>query len=254
MLPALALDPAASLAALRERGAHRFDPVRFRYLEAFARRLLQQQRVQRRLLERKWADALAAYEAQYDAARAELDLAFADLVQRHPQAAPYLNRLHTEGDVRAVRQLVARLDARKAGSGALARLLRHIDGQGTSDDAPVPHGGAKPVDAAPLAELKSVQRDRQTWTRLRVDEQLLRSQQQAPDNPGPLNSHLLVLRALRHMQELSPAYLDRFVAHVEALQWLDGAGVRKSAAASPRAKAARERGRRSAAARSDKRG
>ena len=50
-----------------------------------------------------------------------------------------------------------------------------------------------------------------------------RSTQQAPDNPGPLNSHGLVLRALQQMQALSLAYLTRFLAQAEAWAWLDQA-------------------------------
>jgi len=45
--------------------------------------------------------------------------------------------------------------------------------------------------------------------------------QRAPDNAGPLNSHMLVLRTLGLMRELSPHYLRRFLSHTETLLWLD---------------------------------
>jgi hypothetical protein len=44
-----------------------------------------------------------------------------------------------------------------------------------------------------------------------------------PANAGPLNSHALVLQTLSLMRDLSPDYLRRFVAGVEALQWLERA-------------------------------
>jgi hypothetical protein len=63
-----------------------------------------------------------------------------------------------------------------------------------------------------------------------------------PANAGPLNSHVLVLQALGMMQTLSPEYLRRFLAHVEALQWLElaqGKYPRPQAAQAKAAKAAR---------------
>ena len=235
--PELPRDPA--LEALRASGAQRMDPARFRYLEALERRSAAQPgtALQQRLAH-QLAEAVAAYRVQWDAERAELEQRMPGVLQRHPQAGPAVRRLHAEPDLRALRRLEARLDAeQQRRNGPLAELLRQLDGHGEPDAAPAAGAAARkpepPVsapDAAPMADLRTVQRFRDTWGRLRVDEQLARSQQQAPDNPGPLNSHLLVLRTLRSLQDLSPAYLSRFVAQAEALMWLDGAAVRKPAA------------------------
>jgi hypothetical protein len=46
---------------------------------------------------------------------------------------------------------------------------------------------------------------------------------QAPQNAGPINSHMLVLRALGLMRDISPDYLDRFMGHVDSLLRLEGA-------------------------------
>ena len=241
--------PDPALDALRASGAQRMDPARFRYLEALERRSAERHGAAlQRQLERQLADAVAAYRARWEADRAELAQCVPVVLQRHPQAAPAVRRLHAESDLRALRRLAARLDAeQQRRDGPLAQLLRQLDGQGAShapaagtQEARQPDTADASADAAPLTELKTVQRFRDTWERLRVDEQLARSLQQAPDNPGPLNSHLLVLRALRSLQDLSPAYLSRFVAQAEALMWLDGAGPRKAATAKP---ATRERDR-----------
>ena len=45
-----------------------------------------------------------------------------------------------------------------------------------------------------------------------------------PAKAGPLNSHQLVHQSLSLMHELSPEYLQHFMAHVDALLWLDGLG------------------------------
>jgi hypothetical protein len=111
---------------------------------------------------------------------------------------------------------------------------------------PVPPRGARPQPpkpATPLAqlnqyiatatgqpsarpELRSAQAFRETWSRICAEEEVTEAVQRGPDNAGPLNSHMLVLRTLGLMRELSPDYLRRFMAHADTLLWLDQAGGR----------------------------
>jgi hypothetical protein len=80
------------------------------------------------------------------------------------------------------------------------------------------------VHTAPPTELKALRQSRSTWTQLSVDHQLARSVAKRPENAGPLNSHLLALRSLEAMRDLSPDYLRRFMSSFDALWWLDQAG------------------------------
>lgn len=191
----------AQIAAWRERGAERIDPLRLRYIEALARRAATHQGLLRHALDARLVRALALLGANC----AEVKHA------REPQ-----------------QEL-----ARSADRGPLGQLVGDIDGLGAAPAAPVT-AALEPESAAgaALPELKTVQRFRRTWNRLSVDRQLSRSLDKIPENPGPLNSHLLVLRALRRMQEISPAYLEHFVAHTEALWWLDRARADPSLPAS----------------------
>jgi len=70
-------------------------------------------------------------------------------------------------------------------------------------------------------EMKSVQQFRQSWHRMKVQDQVEHALQQGPANAGPLNSHRLVLRTLGLMQDLSPAYLHHFMNHLDTLLQLD---------------------------------
>jgi hypothetical protein len=54
-------DVAATLAAWRERGAHRHDPVRFHVIEAMARRAAAHQGEARRVIEARLAELVTAY-------------------------------------------------------------------------------------------------------------------------------------------------------------------------------------------------
>jgi hypothetical protein len=93
----------------------------------------------------------------------------------------------------------------------LARLHLHIT-QATG----TPSGATR--------ELRSAQGFRETWARVRAEEDVTEAVQRGPENAGPLNSHMLVLRSLGLLRELSPDYLRRFMAHADTLLWLDEAG------------------------------
>ncbi|WP_042291117.1 DUF2894 domain-containing protein [Paraburkholderia mimosarum] len=62
---------------------------------------------------------------------------------------------------------------------------------------------------------------RKTWSRVRTEKQLRQSLDQVPRNAGPLNSSSLVHRALSLMREVSPGYLQHFLAYADALSWLE---------------------------------
>jgi hypothetical protein len=57
-----------------------------------------------------------------------------------------------------------------------------------------------------------------------VQKQVTQAMAQAPQNAGPINSHMLVLRSLGLMRDISPDYLNRFMAHVDTLLCLEEAG------------------------------
>ena len=63
---------------------------------------------------------------------------------------------------------------------------------------------------------------------------------QAPKNAGPINSHMLVLRALTLMRDISPDYLNRFTSYVDTLLALNQTEMKKpvpAKKATPRAAA-----------------
>lgn len=85
---------------------------------------------------------------------------------------------------------------------------------------------------------------RQTWSRVRSEKQLRQSLDQVPRNAGPLNSSSLVHRALSLMRELSPGYLQQFLAYADALSWLEQLNASVAVAApvkeAPRASSAKK--------------
>lgn len=208
-------DVDAVLASLRHDGAHRMDPTGFHYLEVLARRTRTYQGPVQRLLEGKLALALADLRARFHHAQNDAQDTMAQCLRRHPQAADDLQRLFADGDFKGVYHLAAKLQRSTPGTslGDLSRhLAQHAAEHGQSlQDGP---GASRP-------ELKSVRQFRNTWSKLSVDKQVARALDQAPKNAGPINSHMLVLRSLTAMRDISPDYLNRFTSYVDTLLCLD---------------------------------
>lgn len=199
---ASAADCAAALAALRLAGAERFDPVRWHFIAALARRAAQQPARVRQILQPRLAAALADLQQDFEQAQgAAWDVAAGD---RHEQ-----------------------------GSG-LAELVRHIEQQcAPATDAAAP-GAAR-------AELKAARHFGITWSKLSAARQLSHAIEQAPQNAGPLNSQFLVLRSLEIMRNISPDYLNRFMSYVDTLLCLDQAAAADKPAAVKKPKPAKPR-------------
>lgn len=214
-----ASDPSVEIASLRTNGADRFDPVRFHFIEVMARRELEQQGAVRRILNDRLAQALADYRARFEQAQHEAIATVARVTGQYPAAADDLQRLFAAGDFSGMRRFVAGLENKdqQASLADLTRYITQLSPEGV-DAGPVDDG-----DFVARSELKTVRNARNTWSKLSVVKQVAQAIEQAPKNAGPLNSHMLVLRSLELMRDISPDYLNRFVSYIDPLLWLDQA-------------------------------
>jgi hypothetical protein len=194
--------PAPADARARER-----DRVRERYAQALARRA----------------------SAHVGAARRVLDAKLAALLD-HPVRSP--DDEASDAGARAPRGPLADLVAHAARQKPSSVLGAQAKANSTSTDKPA---------AAPAPEAKTLQFFKRTWSRLSADQRLAQSRATLPDNAGPLNSHHLVHRSLTLMRELSPEYLEHFVAYVDALQWLEQSNEAEAAELAPGARTATPR-------------
>jgi len=185
--PATNDDVSATLAAWRERGDARLDPVRFRMIESLARRAASHEGEARRLLDEKLAALMATYASEVE--------------KSAPPAA-------ASADSKAPR-----------GASPMRALLDHIRQHAPSHNRPAP-SPADALDSRP-SELETLRYLRSTWSRLSANKRLTQSLAKVPDKAGPLNSHHLVHRALASMRDTSPEYFHRFVSYVDGLLALD---------------------------------
>ena len=81
-----------------------------------------------------------------------------------------------------------------------------------------------------------VEQFRKQLGKISVQKQVTQAIAQAPQNAGPINSHMLVLRSLGLMRDLSPDYLNRFMSYVDTLLILEDSGQSKPATKKPQAK------------------
>ncbi|MET7141045.1 DUF2894 domain-containing protein [Xanthomonas sp. PPL139] len=218
-------DPIAAadrLAAWRAQHAERLDPLRFRFLEALVRRTEAQQGKARELLEQKLSALLDAYAAALAAAPPDTgDTADAAALSAQPSPLGALLAEHRSAASTSTSNVATESDA--------APGLGADTGTGTTTTEPLT-AAASPADAAPSSataparlvapQLPAVEDARRLWTELRSRSQLRQSLQPAPADAGPLNSGVLVHRALTLMRTLSPGYLQHFLSYVDALSWL----------------------------------
>lgn len=216
--------------ALRRRGAPALDPIRFALIEALARRIPTQPGRAGELLEARLAQAIA----RCGAGLGQMETTLADNLERarsrYPEAAAELEALARAGNAGGLRRRLRALE-RQHQSRPLAELCQRLAGPSleqtaASAAAPLPAAAAAtapppaPTAAAP-AELKSLRIFKDSWTRLGLEQQLTQALAQMPENAGPLNSHMLVLRALILMRDTAPDYLHRFMAYLETLLWFE---------------------------------
>lgn len=180
-----------------------FDPVQWFYTTQLAQRASQTTGPAQALLSAKLEQVLQDLQARW--AEAQASHALADGMPA--------------GTVPTSRESAGQHNA--AGPSPLAQLLQEM--HPTSGDA----------SSAALGALRSdsprVQQFRQQLGQLSVQKQVSKALSQAPQNAGPINSHMLVLRSLGLMRDASPDYLNRFMAYVNTLLCLDEAATMKAA-------------------------
>ena len=172
-----------TLESLKADGSDGHDAARFQYLEALARRMKTQPPAVQALLQQRLQAAVADYAARAGTAPAT------------PPAPPLATRTTDSPLALLNRDLAARAQAE-------ADHVRTSESTSTS-------------------EMKSVRQFSEVWSKISADQQVTQALHKAPENAGPLNSHKLMLRSLGLMRTLSPDYLRRFMAQMDALLWLE---------------------------------
>ncbi|MES2536021.1 MAG: DUF2894 domain-containing protein [Pseudomonadota bacterium] len=203
------------IASLRTAGADRFDPVRLHYIEVLARRAEAHDGNVKRMLDARLAQALAAFAERFEKAQSDARETIARIVQHFPHAAEELQRFFAASDFKGLKRFIATLETSGQHT-SLSALVRQLEQHAPENSHTRLEGiaGSRP-------ELKTIRNFRNTWSKLSADKQVTQALEQAPRNAGPINSHMLVLRSLALMRDISPDYLNRFMSYADTLLCLD---------------------------------
>ena len=253
---------AAELERLREQGGAGFDPVGFRYLEAMVSRAGALPGLAATAVADKAQHRLAQFQQTFADAKRRAATELSAIETTYPTSADQAQQLLALGDFKALSRLhkqLARAQASpqkqrqalkalteqalrggvvngpSAAEGATSGSLQNLLEQQEADIV-----GTVSVPGVPersTGELKSLQRFRQTLGPIAAERLLVQEVQDGPENPGPLNQHMLALRSLKAMRDLSPQYFNRFVSHMNTLLWLEKSKVTKPRAAAKKTKA-----------------
>jgi len=182
--------PVALLESLRVAGAARFDAVGWHYIETLAERSGGHSGPAQALLNEKLNKALVQFKRRLDAAPQPSSTAL-----QAPSPSPF--------------------------AALLSDMSRHAPAVQGSLAAPA---GPALKTTAWRAESPKVQQFKKQLSQISVQKQVRQAIAQAPQNAGPINSHMLVLRSLGLMRDASADYLSRFMAHVDTLMCLEETG------------------------------
>lgn len=222
---------------MEESGAWRFDPARFRYIESMARLAPEQREAVSRLVDQKVRKALLDYQADFSLAQEEAALIVTRVAAHYPDSAQTVQRLYDECAFKEVQRLETRL-RRATNHGALSALTDKILHGGSTIDGPVNDlsfgdilrrqedevvNGLVNTGHEKPGELKSVRRFRESLVKISAEKLVTQAMKNIPEDAGPLNPQMLVIRSLATMRNLSPQYLNRFVSYMDTLLWLEQA-------------------------------
>jgi len=237
--------------------ADRHDPVRFGYIQALARRASQQrERVAQNLLS-KAEQALALYQADWQAARTQAQATLNDIGQLSSESQPQAQALFNQGEFKKLpplKEQLLRQQEQQLSLKDLSELTRSInasaqaeqdeDKQLTFDELLHQQEQASQLeligDSAGSAaastpginrgsgqlELQSMKHYREAMKYHNIDQLVNRAINEGPENPGPLNPQMLAIKSLSKMRDCSEQYSRRFATYIDTLLWLEKAGAK----------------------------
>ena len=226
---------AARLSALTSSGANQFDPVRFRYIESMVQRAAQQPKNIGHLLESKVLAALTDYQSSFAQAQADATAVIAEIQTRFPDDHARAQALFEACQFKGLTRLRARLE-RASKPDALVELGNLLmqdrpaggdsQQQACFDDIVKQQeldivNSLSPHQEDSLGELRSIGGFRKAQAKLNADKLVTRAIAECPDDCGPLNPHMLAIRSLSVMRDISPQYLNRFVTYIDNFLWLE---------------------------------
>lgn len=173
------------------------------------------------ILRRARGSGAAVQDSLRERAEALLKICREGVLQGDTLAAP-ISVAHPLRPAMDIAELTARLD------GLTLDVAAGFDGVLQQQELNLMEGFAADDELAPppdrIPELKAMRYLRTALTEFGAQRRVLQASREIHEESGPLNPQKLVTDSLHLMGQLSPAYLERFIAYADTLLWLDAAG------------------------------
>jgi hypothetical protein len=203
------------IAMLRKTGADRFDPIRFRYIEALASRAHRAREPIGERLTKKSALSLREYLNDNSEPRARdqgdsvVSFASATVTALHALRRD-LDRSQLDagsGTSDFELQLQAQ-EGELLQGGLFTSVDDDVDANSSHEDS-----AARPLKASQTMRVHQQRRAAEKRIELAIAE--------GPESPGPLNPQMLAIKALTIMRDISPEYINRYVSYLDTLFWVE---------------------------------
>lgn len=231
--------------ALLSDNADKFDPVRFAYIRGLATRIESPDHNKNVLLLEKLSKAVAQYQVGLDECRSQTKATLNGIVNDFPSHSQQAQEMFTQCQFKQLKKLELQLrrDLHYQDNLAVLSTLKNTINQSThkttqseveisfedqltrqaqdvlaSDEVEVVEQDGLLEQAI---ELQSMKVFRESIKHVNIDRIIDRAINDYPENPGPHNPHMLAIKSLTQMQQLSPHYLRRFASYIETLLWLE---------------------------------
>ena len=232
------------LDTMREGFHNRCDPVRFRYLESMFERLKSHRASVRDMMASKLLNALEGYSSEFLRTQEEAQEWLEDIAYHAPEKATKAQELFDQCEFQALRRMFQALEADREPTSnsremltALVQKIKSFELEDSDESENLSLADrvsaqdeevlSQYIDIGSVggthkqAEPRFVRQFREASERSYMDDLVTQSLRDKPENPGPINPHMLAIRSLEMMRDLSPAYLSKFVSYVDSLFWIE---------------------------------
>ncbi len=244
------VEPETLLEKLYERGEQHFDPARIAYIESLLRRASTHTVSVAQGVRARASDALKEYCIDFSEAQAIAAEVLREAIQLYPESRLKLQQLFDSCNFTQLKRELFALDRGKV-TASLVELAEFVSQPSVSveeqnrepsfDDILRQHernlvnpNAGRPdkeknspghnEDSHRESDTNSMHYFRESLVKRNADKLVTRLVREIPEGVGPLNPEKLIVQSLASMRDLSPHYLNRFVAYIDTLLWLEKAG------------------------------
>jgi hypothetical protein len=238
----LACELESKLTALKQIQANNFAPARFVYIATLLAKSQTAKQSVSDALKQKVEFALSNYQQDFDNAHRNAQTLAEQIIEQQPKASAQVQLLMLNCQFGELNKLANKQQHIKPS--LLAALNNYINQeQDQAVDNPQesfsdmlnliestavknsqrPSQQTATSKTNKAAELKSFNSFKQFKEKYDTDKLVEQMITLRPENLGPLNPHMLLIKSLESLRELSPQYLSRFVTYIDAILRLEDA-------------------------------